>query len=89
MALGASAWQIVWGMLINTSRVAGIGLAAGLAIAAGLARLLSASAAIVPDFGVRPFVVGAAIVVVATAVASLAPLSDAARIDPAEALRSE
>jgi ABC-type antimicrobial peptide transport system permease subunit len=89
MALGASAWQIVWGMLINTSRVAGIGLAAGLAIAAGLARLLSASAAIVPDFGLRPFVVGGAVVLVATTVAVLAPLRDAARIDPAQALRTE
>ena len=89
MALGASAWQIVWGMLINTSRVAAIGLAAGLVIAAGLVRLLSASAAIVPDFGVRPFVVGAAIVLVATAVAALLPLRDAARIDPAQALRTE
>jgi ABC-type antimicrobial peptide transport system permease subunit len=89
MALGASAWQIVWGMLINTSRVAAIGLAAGLVVAAGLARLFGALAAIVPDFGVRPFVVGAAIVVVATAVAALSPLRDAARIDPAQALRTE
>ena len=89
MALGASAWQIVSGMLIDTSRVAAIGLAAGLAVAAGLVRLFDASAPLMPDFGARPFLVGAAIVVVATAVASLAPLRDAARIDPAQALRTE
>jgi len=89
MALGASAWQIVWGMLVETSRTASIGLAAGLAVAAGLLRLFSASAPIVPDFGARPFVVGAAIVLVATAVAALLPLRRAARINPAHALRAQ
>ena len=43
MALGASAWRIVWGMLVETSRTALIGLAAGLAVAAGLIRLFSGS----------------------------------------------
>jgi predicted permease len=89
MALGASAWRIVWGMLVETSRTAAIGLAAGLAVAAGLMRLFSSSNAILPAFGARPFVVGAAIVAVATAVAALAPLHAAARIDPAQALRTE
>jgi ABC-type antimicrobial peptide transport system permease subunit len=88
MALGASAWQIVWGMLVETSRTTSIGLAAGLAVAAGLLRL-SGSIAIVPNFGARPFVIGAAIVLVATAVAALAPLRAVARIDPAQALRTE
>ena len=89
MALGASAWQIVSGMLIETSRTASIGVAAGLAVAAGLIRLFSSSNAIVPAFGARPFLVGAAIVVVATAVAALAPLRAAAHIDPALVLRTE
>jgi len=89
MALGASAWRIVWGMLVETSRTAAIGLAAGLAVAAGLMRLFRSSNAILPAFGARPFVVGAAIVAVATAVAALAPLHAAARIDPAQALRTE
>jgi hypothetical protein len=88
MALGASAWRIVRGMLVETSRTASIGLAAGLAVAAGLIRLFSAAIAM-PDFGARPFVVGAAIVLVATAVAVLSPLRAAARIDPAQALRAE
>jgi len=89
MALGASAGQIVSGMLIETSRIASIGLAAGLAVAAGLIRLFSASIAILPDFGASPFVIGAAIVLVATAVAALLPLRAVARIDPVQALRSE
>jgi putative ABC transport system permease protein len=89
MALGASASRIVCGMLVETSRTASLGLAAGLAIAAGLIRLFSGSIAILPDFGARPFVVGAAIVLVATAVAALLPLRAAARIDPAQVLRSE
>ena len=88
MALGASAWQIVWGMLIQTSRTGLIGLAVGLAVAAGLVRLLTASAAIL-DFGARPFVVGAATVLIATTVAALVPLLGTLRIDPAQALRTE
>ena len=88
MALGASASRIVWEMLKQTSRTALIGLAAGLAVAAGLVRLLTASAPIL-EFGARPFVVGAAIVFVATLVATLVPLRVAARIDPAHALRFE
>jgi predicted permease len=88
MALGASAWQIVLGMLIETSRTASIGLAAGLAAAAGLIRLFSGS---VPMAGVgaAPFVVGAAITLIATGVGALLPLSGVARIDPAQALRME
>jgi predicted permease len=89
MALGASAWQIVRGMLVETSRTAFAGLGVGLAVAAGLIGLIRSAVSILPDFGARPFVAGAAIVLVATAVAALFPLRDAARIDPAQALRSE
>ena len=88
MALGASASQIVLEMVKHTSRTALVGLAAGLAVAAGVVRLLTASAPIL-EFGARPFVVGAAIVFVATLVATLVPLRVAARIDPAHALRFE
>ncbi len=89
MALGASAWRIVWGMLVETSRTASIGLAAGLVAAAGLIGIIRSSVSILPNFGARPFVVGAAIVAVATAVAALLPLRAAARIDPAQALRTD
>ena len=88
MALGASAWQIVWGMLIQTSRIGLIGLATGLVVAAGLIRLLTSVATIL-DFGARPFVVGAATVLIATTVAALVPLLGTLRIEPAQALRTE
>ena len=88
MALGASASRIVLEMVKQTSRTALLGLAAGLAVAAGLVRLLTGSAPIL-QFGARPFVVGAAIVFVATLVATLVPLRVAARVDPAHALRFE
>jgi ABC-type antimicrobial peptide transport system permease subunit len=74
---------------METSRTASIGLVTGLAIAAGVMQLLGGSFAILPRVGARPFAVGAAIVLVATVVAALSPLRTAARIDPAEALRSE
>jgi predicted permease len=89
MALGASGWRIVWGMMLETFRTTSIGLTIGLAIAAALARLASSSIDIVPDFGVRPYSVGAAFVLMATAVAAVSPLRRAARIDPAQALRAE
>jgi len=76
------------GTLIEIFRTASIGLAAELVVAAGLMRLFSSSNAIPPDIGVVPFVVGAAIVLVATAAAALAPLRAAARIDSAQALRT-
>jgi hypothetical protein len=88
MALGASAPRIVWGMLVETSRTASIGLAAGLVVAAGLRRLFG-SIALIPAFSPRPFVVAGAIVLSATAIAALLPLSRVARIDPAQALRTE
>jgi ABC-type antimicrobial peptide transport system permease subunit len=89
MALGASGWGVVRGMLVETSRIAAIGLVAGLTIVAGLMRLGSGAIFIVPDLSAGPFVVGAAIVLVATAVAALSPLRRATQIDPAQALRAE
>jgi ABC-type antimicrobial peptide transport system permease subunit len=88
MALGASARQIVLGMLIQTSRVGLIGLGVGVVVAVGLIRLLTSVAALL-DFGARPFVVGAATVLIATTLAALIPLLGAARIDPAQTLRAE
>jgi predicted permease len=89
MALGASAWRIVRGMLLETLRTASIGLAVGLVMVAGLIRVFGSSVPIVPEFGARPFIVGASIVLAATVLAALAPLRGAARIDPAQALRAE
>jgi predicted permease len=89
MALGATPWRIIWGMLLETSRTASLGLVAGLVLAAGLIRLVGSFNAIIPDFGVRPFFLAAVIVLIATAIAALLPLGGAARIAPAQALRPE
>lgn len=89
MALGASARRIVWRMLLDICRTVSIGLAAGLVIAVGMIRLVAGSSPILPGFGPRPFLVSIAIVLIATTVASLLPLGSVARIDPAQALRTE
>ena len=89
MALGASTGQIVSGMMLETARVAAVGVVAGVAIVFGFVRLLAGSNPIVPHYGPRPFVVGVVVVLAATAVAALLPLRQTARIDPAQALRTE
>jgi hypothetical protein len=89
MALGASTGQIVSGMMLETGRVAAIGVAAGVAIVFGFVRLVAGTNPIVPQYGPRPFVVGVVVVLAATAVAALLPLRQTARIDPAQALRTE
>jgi len=89
MALGASVSQIVRGMLAEMSRIAAAGIGAGVTIALALIRLLGSANPIVPHYGPRPFLVGVVVVLVATTLAALLPLRAAARIDPAQALRSE
>ena len=87
LALGATVPRIVSGMLGETLRTASFGVAGGLAVAAGLARALSAVADVVPAFGLRAYVIGAAIVLVSTMSAALLPSLRTARIDPSAALR--
>jgi ABC-type antimicrobial peptide transport system permease subunit len=89
MALGATSARIVWGMMSEMSRIVAVGLASGLLIVAALVGAFGGSIPIVPEFGPRPYLFGAAIVVAATAIAALLPLRGAARIDPAQALRAE
>jgi hypothetical protein len=57
--------------------------------AAGLMRLFSSSNAILPNASTRTLVAGAAIALIATALGALWPLIAVARIDPAQALRTE
>jgi predicted permease len=89
MALGATVRGIVSGMMRETLQIAMIGLGAGLAVAFALVRAVGAAIETIPEFGPRPFVVGAGIVLAATMVAALLPSLRAARIDPAKALRAE
>jgi predicted permease len=89
MALGATVRGIVSGMMGETLRIAAIGLGVGLVVAFALLRALGAAIETIPAFGPRPFIVGAGIVLAATAVAALLPSLRASRIDPSKALRAE
>ena len=89
MALGASARQIIEGMMGETLHIALFGLGAGLAVALALERALRGAIETIPKFGPRSYVISAAIVLAATAVAALLPSLRASRIDPSKALRAE
>ena len=89
MAIGASHWDIVRGMLGYCARLTGVGLAVGIAGAMAATRLLSTFL-----FGISPLDpltfggVSAALAVVAFG-ASLVPTRRAAAVDPILALREE
>jgi ABC-type antimicrobial peptide transport system permease subunit len=89
IALGATAGQIVSGILGETLRTAALGIGAGLVMAAGLAQVFSGTiiSPIIPKFSVLPYLVGTAVVVIATAAAALIPSLRTTRIDPSRALR--
>ena len=89
MAIGATVRQIVAGMLREALRTALVGVGAGIAIAIALDRMVSGGNSLIPMFGLRPYVVGAAIVLFATATAALVPSLRGSRIDPSKALRAE
>jgi ABC-type antimicrobial peptide transport system permease subunit len=87
IALGATAGQIVSGILGETLQTAALGIGAGLVTAAGLAQVFSGTIPIIPKFSVLPYLVGTAVVVMATAAATLIPSLRTTRIDPSRALR--
>ena len=87
IALGATAGQIVSGILGETLQTAALGIGVGLVIAAGLAQVFSGTVPIIPKFSVLPYLVGTAVVVIATAAAALIPSLRTTRIDPSRALR--
>jgi putative ABC transport system permease protein len=87
IALGATASQIVSGILGETLQTAAVGIGAGLVMAAGLAQVFSGTVPIIPKFSVLPYLVGTAVVVMATAAAALIPSQRTTRIDPSRALR--
>ena len=89
IALGATAGQIVSGVLRETLATASLGIGAGLVMAAGLAQVFRGPLQIIPKFSVVPYLVGTAVVVMATAAAALIPSLRITRIDPSRALRVE
>ncbi|HEX7792855.1 MAG TPA: ABC transporter permease [Vicinamibacterales bacterium] len=87
LALGATATQIVFGILAETLRTALLGVGAGLTVAAALAELFADTVQIIPKLNVLPYVVGTTVVIVAAGVAALIPSLRTTRIDPSRALR--
>jgi ABC-type antimicrobial peptide transport system permease subunit len=65
-----------------------VGLGAGVMLAVGLMRFLVAPV-IIPAFGPTPYLIGASVVLLATATAALIPSLRVGRIDPLAALRAE
>ena len=89
IALGASARDVVAGVLGEGLRLVAFGMAAGLALALGVTRLMSTLL-----FGISPtdtatFAGAAALLTIVAAAASLVPALRASRVDPLVALRDE
>lgn len=89
MALGATAGVIVTSVLRQSLRLAVVGVAAGAVLAIGLSRLMAASLDMIPAFDPYAYIAGALVVFVATAAAAYIPSRNAARADPATALRHD
>ena len=87
MALGATALQVVRGLLREQARIVGAGLVVGIATSLALSRLFSTAVPIIPPFDVIAYAGGGGAVVLATMLATLAAAARAARSDPAHALR--
>jgi predicted permease len=87
MAIGATGPQIVRGMLREAFRTGGYGIAAGAVAAFAFGRLSSGNVPIFPAPGALSYVLGIAVVGVATAAAAVLPAMRAARVDPVQSLR--
>jgi hypothetical protein len=89
MALGASAGRIIRSVVGHTVSTALIAAAVGLATTVVVIRGAGALLHVVPVIDVRIYAAGVAVVVVASALASLIPALRAIRLDPSAALRTE
>jgi hypothetical protein len=89
MALGASVRHIVSGIVIETFRTAGIGLAGGVLVTFALARIASGAVPFAPPITWPPYALALTVVAIATAAAALLPSLRTTRIDPSKALRVE
>jgi predicted permease len=89
MAIGASRWDIVRGILGYSVRLTAIGLAAGIVAAIAATRLLSSLLYGVSPLDPAAFVGVAGLLMLVALVAAYLPTRRAASVDPAVALRDE
>ncbi len=89
MVLGARPWQVIWLVLLGSSRSAIVGLGLGLAASAAAATMLKRHLFGVGHLDPTTYLAVAALVVLATLAASWWPVRRATRIDPMRALRCE
>jgi ABC-type antimicrobial peptide transport system permease subunit len=89
MALGAGTGDVLWLVLRDGVRLAVIGTAIGLVLAFGLTRALSAAIQGVYGQDLVVMLGLAAMLVIATLVASWVPAIRATHVNPVEALRAE
>jgi putative ABC transport system permease protein len=89
IALGALPRNILAGVLTDGLIMAGIGVAAGLAIGFIVTRTINHSIATIDQPGALAFAGAALVILSAAVIASAVPAARAARVNAAEALRSE
>jgi predicted permease len=88
-ALGAQRRSILTKVLSEGLVIASIGVAAGLVVGFTLERTIGKYIGEVQLPGALPLIASAAVILAAAVIASTLPAARAARVDPAEALRSE
>ncbi len=89
MALGALPRNILTGVLKEGVVMAGIGVATGALVGLALTRIIAKYVAAIDQPGALVFVAAAVFILAAAIVASAIPAARAARVNAAEALRSE
>jgi predicted permease len=89
MALGATAGRIVRNVVSDAIRTATLAAVLGLCGTAGIMRGIAAISGLRPVISPSIYTVGAVIVVVAAAIASLIPAMRATKLDPSAALRAD
>jgi ABC-type antimicrobial peptide transport system permease subunit len=89
MALGASAWHVVTGVLRQGLQLAAIGIAAGLGLAYAATRLLASMLYQTSATDVATFAAAVALLLAVAAGASALPAWRASRVDPLMALKEE
>ena len=89
MAMGAGRRQVVWMILRDSLVLTGIGVVAGIPLAIAIGRALSSSLYGVQPLDALTYVFAILGVTVVAFVASAAPASRAASVDPLKALRTE